>query len=162
VTGDDRSVVFASWSGGGTQSLWMISIDGGTPTPLLNNRFAAQLQLSLDGKSLAFNSQDDQGRPVYVFCVLPDCSSPKEEPLPEGGFGRSVGRQWRADMGIPYVTGSPANVWVRMPSSKAKPHQITNFTDDREILDVARATRTRDIVLIKGLQNARDGLSPAR
>jgi hypothetical protein len=110
---------------------------------------------------------------VYVFCVLPDCSSPKEEPLPEGGFGRSVGRQWRADMGIPYVTGSPANVWVRMPSSKAKPHQITNFTDDREILDVAwsrdgtrlavaRATRTRDIVLIKGLQNARDGLSPAR
>ena len=66
-------------------------------------------------------------------------------------------------MGIPYVTGSPPNVWVQTPDGKAQPQQITHFTDDRQILDiawsrdgmrlaVARATRTRDIVLIKGLK----------
>ena len=164
VTGDDRSVVFTSASGGGTQSLWTISIDGGTPRPLLAKRFASTLRLSLDGKSLAFSSPNDQDRSVVVFCDLPDCSSPKEVPVPEGvARGRPVGRQWRADMGIPYVTGSPENVWVWKPGSKEPLRQITHFTDDREIADiawsrdgtrlaVARATRTRDIVLIKGLK----------
>jgi Tol biopolymer transport system component len=163
VTGDDRSVVFTSASGGGTQSLWTVSIDGGTPTPLWK-RFAAGLRLSLDGKSLTFNSGEGQDRRVTVFCDLPDCSSPKLVPLPAGGApGGTVGRQWRADMGIPYVTGSPANVWVQMPGGKESPRRITNFTDDRQILDVAwsrdgarlavaRATQTRDIVLIKGLK----------
>jgi dipeptidyl aminopeptidase/acylaminoacyl peptidase len=162
VTGDDRSVVFASASGDGPQSLWTISIDGGTPTRLLN-RFAAGLRLSLDGKSLAFSSQE-QGRPVVVFCELPDCTSPQVIPLPEGGFGGPpVGRQFLANRGIPYVTGSPANVWVRMLDGKAPAQRITHFTDDREILDVAwsrdgtrlavaRATQTRDVVLIKGLK----------
>jgi Tol biopolymer transport system component len=163
VTGDDRSVVFVSASGGGPQSLWLIPIDGGTPTPLAKG-FAAGLRLSLDGKSLAFSSQDDQGRPVYVFCDLPGCPSPQVVPLPEGGIpGVQVGRQFLADRGIPYVTGSPANVWVQMLGSKEPPSKITQFTDDRQILDVAwsrdgtrlavaRATQTRDIVLIKGLK----------
>jgi hypothetical protein len=101
---------------------------------------------------------------VLVFCDLPDCSSPELVPVPEGvRRGAPVGRQWRADMGIPYVTGSPANVWVWKPDGKTQPRQITHFPDDREIADVAwsrdgtrlavaRATQTRDIVLIKGLK----------
>jgi hypothetical protein len=83
--------------------------------------------------------------------------------LREGGIpGAPVGHQYLADMGIPYVTGSPENVWVQMLDSKAT-RQITHFPDDRQILDVAwsrdgtrlavaRATLTRDIVLIKGLK----------
>jgi hypothetical protein len=50
-----------------------------------------------------------------------------------------------------------------MLGSKEPPSKITQFTDDRQILDVAwsrdgtrlavaRATQTRDIVLIKGLK----------
>ena len=167
VTGDDRSVVFTSRSGDGPQSLWIIPIDGGTPTQL-SNRYAADLRLSLDGQSLAFESVDDQGRPVYVFCALPDCSSPQVVPRPEG-IRSQVGRQFLANRGIPYVTGSPANVWVWMLDTNAQPRerQITHFTDDRQILDVAwsrdgtrlavaRATQTRDIVLIKGLKNSND------
>ena len=163
VTGDDRSVVFATESEGGPQSLWIMPIDGGTPTQL-GNRYAADLRLSLDGQSLAFESVDDQDRPVYVFCALPDCSSPQVVPRPEGLL-RQVGRQLLANRGIPYVTGSPANVWVWMFDSNGQPRQrqITHFTDDRQILDVAwsrdgtrlavaRATQTRDIVLIKGLK----------
>ena len=40
-----------------------------------------------------------------------------------------------------------------MLDDKAKPsqRQITNFTDDRQILDVARASETRDIVLDQGI-----------
>jgi Tol biopolymer transport system component len=162
VIGDDRSVVFVSGSGGGVQSLWIVPIDGGEPTQFWK-RFASNLRLSLDGQSLAFNSQD-QGRSVYVFCELPDCSSPHMVPLPNPGFpGPIVGRQLLPNRGIPYVTGSPANVWVQELDSNAKPRQITNFTDDRQILDVAwsrdgtrlavaRATQTRDIVMIKGLK----------
>jgi hypothetical protein len=85
-------------------------------------------------------------------------------PRPEGLL-RQVGRQLLANRGIPYVTGSPANVWVWTFDGDAQPRQrqITHFTDDRQILDVAwsrdgtrlavaRATLTRDIVLIKGLK----------
>jgi Tol biopolymer transport system component len=163
VTGDDRSVIFTSESGNGTQSLWIIPITGGTPRQI-SHRFAADLRLSLDGQSLAFESVDDQGRTVYVFCAMPDCSSPQVVPRPEGLL-RQVGRQLLANRGIPYVTGSPANVWVWTFDGDAQPRQrqITHFTDDRQILDVAwsrdgtrlavaRATLTRDIVLIKGLK----------
>ena len=90
VTHDDRSVIFSSASGG-VQSLWMVSIDGGTPVQL-TNRFVSVPTLSPDGKAVAFGTQDDQGRPAYAICNLPDCSPLRfVPPRPGGGAAESHG-----------------------------------------------------------------------
>jgi dipeptidyl aminopeptidase/acylaminoacyl peptidase len=159
VTHDDRSVIFSSASGG-VQSLWMVSIDGGTPVQL-TNRFVSVPTLSPDGKAVAFGTQDDQGRPAYAICNLPDCSPLRfVPPRPGGGSGRIT---WTPDStGFLYVTGTPQNLWVESLDGKPA-RQLTHFTDDRQIADaawsrdgtrlaIARTTTTTDIVLIRGLK----------
>ena len=110
---------------------------------------------------MAFRSQDDQGRGVYVICNLPDCSSLRLlAPQPTGGGLRI---KWTADRtGFLHVTGTPQNLWVE-PLDGEPPRQLTHFTDNRQIADaawsrdgtrlaVARTTQTTDIVLFKGLK----------
>ena len=156
VTRDDRSVVFVSASGD-KQSLWMVSIDGGTPVQV-TSRFAAGAILSPDGKAVAFRSLDDQGRPAYAICNLPDCSSLRF--LPQLPGGRLT---WTPDSrGFLYVAGTPQNLWVESLDGKPA-RQLTHFTDDRQIADaawsrdgtrlaIARTTTATDIVLFRGLK----------
>jgi Tol biopolymer transport system component/predicted Ser/Thr protein kinase len=159
VTRDDRSVVFVS-SRGDLQSLWMVSIAGGMPTQVAN-RFAAAPILSPDGKAVAFGSQDNQGRPAFAICSLPECSSLRWlPPRPDGGTSRI---EWTPDgTGFLYVAGTPQNVWVESLVGKPS-RQLTRFTDDRQIADaawsrdgtrlaIARTTTTTDIVLFRGLK----------
>jgi Tol biopolymer transport system component len=116
--------------------------------------------LSPDGKAVAFQSRDGQGRLGYVICDLPKCSSLRLLPLAGAGEFRIT---WTPDSaGFLYATGTPQNLWVE--SLDGKPHrQLTHFTDDREIADaawsrdgkrlaIARVTTTTDIVLIRGLK----------
>jgi Tol biopolymer transport system component len=140
--------------------LWIVSIDGGAPTQVAN-RFVAAPKLSPDGKAVAFGSQDDQGRPAFAICGLPDCSSLRWlPPRPDGGTSRI---EWTPDStGFLYVTGTPQNLWVESLDGKP-PRQLTHFTDDRQIADaawsrdgkrlaIARTTTTTDIVLFRGLK----------
>jgi Tol biopolymer transport system component len=159
VTRDDRSVVFTS-SEGSNQSLWMVSIDGGTPAQV-SNRFAAAPTLSPDGKAVGFRSTDDQGRNVYAICNLPDCSSLRF--LPQRTRDGADRIAWAPDgAGFLYVTGTPQNLWVEPLDGKPS-RQLTHFTDDRQIADaawshdgkrfaIARTTQTSDIVVFKGLK----------
>ena len=159
VTFDDRAVVYASTTDG-VQSLWMVSIDGGAPVRV-TNRFVTSPILSPDGKSVAFGTRDDQDRSGYAICDLPDCSSPRSVPArPDGGRQRI---DWTADgRGFLYVAGTPQNLWVESLNGKP-PRQLTHFTDNRQIADVAwsrdgkrlaiaRTTQTSDIVLFRGLK----------
>ena len=144
----------------GVQSLWIVSIDGGAPVRV-TNRFVTSPILSPDGKSVAFGTRDDQDRPGYAICDLPDCSSPRSVPArPDGGRQRI---DWTADgRGFLYVAGTPQNLWVESLDGKP-PRQLTHFTDNRQIADVAwsrdrkrlaiaRTTQTSDIVLFTGLK----------
>jgi len=159
VTFDDRAVVYASTTDG-VQSLWMVSIDGGAPVRV-TNRFVTSPILSPDGKSVAFGTRDDQDRSGYAICDLPDCSSPRSVPArPDGGRQRI---DWTADgRGFLYVAGTPQNLWVESLNGKP-PRQLTHFTDNRQIADVAwsrdgkrlaiaRTSQTSDIVLFRGLK----------
>jgi len=137
----------------------MVSIDGGTPTRVVN-RFTSSPTLSPDGLAVAFDSRDDHNRPVFVICNLPDCSSPRTlAPLQAPGGVK----KWTPDSkGIAYVAGTPPNIWV-LPLEGKPVRQLTHFTDNREIADlawsrdgtrlaIARVTTTNDIVLFKGLR----------
>jgi len=131
VTRDDRYVVFTS-SSSGVQSLWMISIDGGTPTQV-TSKFAVAPSLSPDGKAVAFRSRE-QNHPVWMICDLPECSSPRSLSLPAAA---DVTPKWTPDgHGIAFVRGTPGNLWVQ-PLDGAPAQQLTHFTDDRPISDIA-------------------------
>ena len=161
VTRDGRHVVFTT-AQFGIQSLWMISIEGGTPIQIAE-RFAASAALSPDGKAVAFVSRDGRSEGVFLICDLPDCSSPRSLPSPPFSSGAGGPRKWTPDSkAITYVTGTPPNVWVQPVDGKPV-RQLTRFTDDREIsglawshdgrrLAVVRVTTTNDIVLFKGLR----------
>jgi Tol biopolymer transport system component len=158
VTRDDRSVVFTALTSGDPQSLWMVAIDGGTPIQLAN-RFAATPALSPDGKAVAFQSEDEQGRIATAVCNLPSCASLRFVPLNVNG--QRIG--WTPDStGFILPAGAPQNLWAE-PLDMKPPRQITHFTDDAQIADaswsrdgkrlaVSRTTSMNDIVLIKGLK----------
>ena len=73
VTPDDRFVLFTSIAGG-TVSIWMVPIEGGTPTKLTDGTSVA---VSPDGGSIAFTAQGARGVPSLVVCSLPGCTSPR-------------------------------------------------------------------------------------
>jgi eukaryotic-like serine/threonine-protein kinase len=160
VTPDDRHVIFVS-----ELKLWRVPIEGGESTRI-SDLDARTPAVSPDGHSLAFVSLDGQNQTALVVCELPACTSPKRLVAPDLKIAVGEGGRirWSPDgRGIVYVRneGQP-NLWVQ-PLDGTPPRQLSTFADDREILDfawskngtrlaIARATTTRDIVLIRGLR----------
>jgi serine/threonine protein kinase len=149
VTPDERSVIYISIVGG-TVSIWMVPIDGGTPRKLADGGSAS---VSPDGGSMAFADS----RASLIVCALPECTSrrtigsaPFRGPLswtPDGG-------------GVAYAR--EANIWVQ-PLGGGTPRQLTRSADRRPIgffawsrdgkrLAITRSTETNDIVLLRGLK----------
>jgi serine/threonine protein kinase len=153
VTPDDRSVIYSSIFGG-TVSIWIVPIDGGTPTKLADGGSVA---VSPDGASMAFTAQSADQRPSIVVCSLPGCGSPR--PIGSAAFDGALA--WTPDgRGVAYA--SDGNVWVT-PLGGGAPRQLTRFTDRRSIssiawsrdgkrLAVTRSTATNDIVLFRGVK----------
>jgi Tol biopolymer transport system component len=156
VVNPDGKVVFLS-SQLGIQAPWVVSIDGGSPTEIAHV-FAFSIDVSPDGRSIVFRSRNEQNNVITMICDLPACSMPRKLPP----LGQPSPLRWTPDGSLAYVpTAVPSNIWVQ-PLDGAKPHQLTNFPD-REIVDfawsrdgkrlaIARANRTNDIVLFKGLK----------
>jgi Tol biopolymer transport system component len=158
VTRDDRQLIFVSLRSG-VQSPWMMSIEGGTPTQVANV-FAGPLDLSPDGRSMAFESPDDQNRTTIVVCELPACTSRRSLMPPAAD---AVVR-WTPDgRGVAYIdAATQSNLWVQ-PLDGTSPRQFTHFADRRTIADfawsrdgkrlaISRSMVTNDIVLFKGLR----------
>jgi serine/threonine protein kinase/Tol biopolymer transport system component len=159
LTHDDRSVVFLT-DRSGSQSPWIVSIDGGSLRQITNLFAGARsLAVSPDDKALAFWSQDARDQRILVVCDFPDCG-PARTFTPPPSQGRL---QWTSDgRGIAYIDAAQSNLWVQ-PLDGKSPRQITHFTDGRTISDfawsrdgkrlaIARSTFTNDIVLFKGLK----------
>jgi serine/threonine protein kinase/dipeptidyl aminopeptidase/acylaminoacyl peptidase len=160
VTPDDRYVLFRS-SRSGVNSLWIISLDGGTPTPV-TNEFSGAGDVSPNGRSIAFPSRDEQLRSFVVVCDLPGCGSRRT--LSISNFAGANPVRWLRDgRAIAYRdVGNPSNLWVQTLNG-GQPRPLTHFTEGRPIVDfawsrdgqhlaIARATTTSDIVLFKGLK----------
>jgi Tol biopolymer transport system component len=152
VTPDDRFVLFTSIAGG-TVSIWMVAIEGGSPTKLTDGSGVA---VSPDGKSIAFTAQGVNGVTSLVVCSLPGCRPPR--PIGPAQFDMAV--SWTPDgRGVAYA--NDGNLWVQ-PLGGGAPRQLTRFTDGRPIrsfawsrdgqrLAITRSTVANDIVLFEGL-----------
>ncbi len=150
VTPDDRSVLFTSILGG-TVSIWMVPIEGGSPMKLTDGTSAA---VSPDGGSIAFIAPGARGVSSLVVCSLPGCSSPRTI----GPAQLDTQVSWTPDgRGVAYA--SDGNLWVQSLGGGA-PRQLTHFTDGRPLrsfawsrdgrrLAIARSTITNDIVLFE-------------
>jgi eukaryotic-like serine/threonine-protein kinase len=158
ITPDGRGVVFLS-SRTGRQSPWIVSMDGGEPRQIVD-RFAAQgMDVSRDGKSLAFPSRDEeQNRAVGVVCDLDDCR--RQTIVPAAGGSRV---RWTPDgRALTYIeAGTQTNLWT-IAVGGGQPARLTAF-EDRAIVDfdwspdgtrlvAARRIDTNDIVVLKGLR----------
>jgi Tol biopolymer transport system component len=149
VTPDDRSVIYRSLVGG-TVSIWMVSIDGGTPTKLADGGGAS---LSPDGGLMAFTDSRDS----LIVCALPGCTSRRT--IASVRFDAPL--CWTPDgRGIAYARDG--NIWVQ-PLGGGPPRQLTRSADGRPIgffawsrdgtrLAISRSTVTNDIVLLRGLK----------
>jgi serine/threonine protein kinase/Tol biopolymer transport system component len=117
------------------------------------------VEISPDGRSIAFTSFDDQNQPGWSICDLETCSSRKTFP-PMGPNGR-----WMPDSrGFAYIEpGIQSDLWVQ-PIDGGPPRQLTHFpadghriwdfdwSGDGKRLAVARGRISSDIVLFRGLQ----------
>jgi Tol biopolymer transport system component len=159
VTRDDRSVVFISPPlSGGTLSPWIVSLDGGPPTPLAKDHaMPSTLDPSPDGTSVVFVSLDEPER--IVICELPTCSARRSLPMPPN-LTRPV-RWMPSGRDVAYVVAG--NLWSLPTTGGAPPRQLTHFTDNGTIEDfawsrdgkrlaIARTTVINDIVWFKGLR----------
>jgi serine/threonine protein kinase len=152
VTPDDRFVLFTSVAGS-TVSIWMVSIEGGSPTKLTDG---SNVAVSPDGGSIAFIAEGKNGVTSLFVCSLPRCELPR--PIGPAQFDMAV--SWAPDgRGVAYARDG--NLWVQALSG-GTPRQLTRFTDGRSIrafawsrdgqrLAITRSTVTNDIVLFDGL-----------
>jgi serine/threonine protein kinase len=154
----DRQVVFGAQRGG-QQSLWIMPLEGGTPTQL-SPMLAASFDVSPDGASLAFVSLKD-GSAALIVCALPACV-PRTVPT-AANFGPAPLRWMPDGRAIAYVDSkTQLNLWAQ-PMDGGPAHLLTHFDDGHTIanfewsrdgrnLAISRAVTNSDIVLFKGLQ----------
>lgn len=120
----DRSVVFVSIRSG-VQSPWIVSLDGGEPTQIIQEGVTT-LDVSPDGRRLAFWSADAR---MIVVCELPRCESStrREFPVPPN-YGEFL--RWTPDgTEIAYLMQPPTDIWA-IPLDGGAPHAVTHFGPD--------------------------------
>ncbi len=154
----DNEHVLCTAADGGFQSPWVVSLKDGSATEIVHSFVSASsLDISHDGRAIAFSSVDGESRIEINVCDLPHCEHRKTF------AAASIGplRWMPDDTGVAYIDrNSPANIWVK-PFNGA-PRQLTNFTDrtitdfdwsrDGRRLAIYRMTTTNDIVLFQGLK----------
>jgi Tol biopolymer transport system component len=122
----DRKVVYVS-NRNGTQSPWMVPLDGGEPTEIVPEH-ANAIDVTPDGGRLAFLSLRD-GQELIVVCELPSCSSSNRQELPVPPNIAGAALRWTHDGEIAYIESTAQNIWA-VPLDGRPPHALTTFTGD--------------------------------
>jgi Tol biopolymer transport system component len=154
VTPDGRHAVALS-SRSGVQSLWLVPLEGGAPSHIVEDFVpGGSFDVSADGR-LAFWTPG----PRIVVCLLPDCRERREIASPDRGLGRI---RWTPDgLGVAMKDPTSTNLIVQ-PLDGGRARQLTQFPDltiadfgwsaDGTRLAVTRRATSTDIVLLRGLR----------
>jgi serine/threonine protein kinase/Tol biopolymer transport system component len=154
---NDRDVVFLS-NQSGKQSLWRVPIDAGGAAVRLTRRVAGRAAVSRDGKSLAYVTIDDYGKPAIAVCPIAGCEEERLFPA------RVSIVRWTPDnQGIAYINPTDrTNLWVQ-PVDGGPPFQKTHWagglaiddfawSPDGKQLGIVRSHEATDIVMFDGLK----------
>jgi Tol biopolymer transport system component len=157
LTPDSKYVVFSS-DRSGSQTPWIVALDGGEPREVTKRYAATYLDVSHDNQ-LLLGTADDAGKRSIVYCQLPACATFRT--VPGGAGDAGSGRpKWSPDgRAVAYFEPAADNIWMQ-PLDGTPRYPLTNFTDGRTIADfawssdgkhlaVARSLVTNDIVLFR-------------
>jgi len=150
VTPDGQTVVF---TGGPEQTVWAVSVGGGSQHQIAAHKAAHTPRISHDGAQFLFRASATR----VVVCDFPRCSHARNVAVPQWGP-----LSWTPDdRGIAFTfrDAGGTNVWVQ-PLDGGPRRQITQFAEDRVIqefnwspdgqkLAVSRGTRGSDVVMLK-------------
>ena len=152
---DGKYVVFLSRRAG-QQSPWILPVDGGTPTQLMDV-FVPQraFDISPDSRSVVLGTD---GNSVFV-CDLPSCSASRQVNIAPRSRGPI---RWLPDgRAIAFKNLAGVNLIVQ-PLDNRPWYRLTEFTDrdisdfawshDGNRLAISRATTSNDIVMFRGLK----------
>lgn len=167
-TSKNSTIVF-SGVGKGTETVFKMSVEGGQPTVLADNKFIYNPAISPDGKWVAYSYWDTTSTPEKFgreALSLKDGKTAKQFELPQtavGTTGRAELRWTHDSKAILFVDNSNgvSNLWA-LPIDGGRAKQITNFqsetifsfdsSPDGKWIATARGVRTNDVFLIKDLK----------
>jgi Tol biopolymer transport system component len=131
--------------GGSDQRLYRMSLEGGEPVPLTEQR-VNNPSLSPDGTRIAYRALDSERRQVMTFVIPLEGGEPVAVlDLPGGAYG------WTPDgSGITYSddTDGVENLWIQ-PLDGGPPRQVTHLDTD-EIADFAWSPDGAQLILARG------------
>jgi serine/threonine protein kinase len=166
VMPDGRTILFnggGSRRGAGSDSLFSLPIEGGTPRLLLDSSVgASRPAVSPDGTQLAFYFRGPTG--ALSLAVMPVGASAPTKMFEVAPSVAYAAVRWTAD-GKGLLHNSPlkdrANIWLQ-PLDGGPPRKVTNFSDqaifafdlssDGKKLIIARGMLNRDAVLIRNFR----------
>jgi Tol biopolymer transport system component len=157
VTPDGRQAVFLEGVGPEARIVIVPSDGTGSPRSVTSEGLRGQMvEVSPDGRTIAFDAVDENDQPVIALCDLEACTTRRTLP-PRGRW------HWTPD-GEAIAFASPAGLFAQ-PIDGGEPRQIGDLPDaegpvldfawstDGQRLAVARVvSRSNDIMLFRGLQ----------
>jgi serine/threonine protein kinase len=146
----------------GTETIWRVGIDGGTPVQLTNQ--ASQLpSITPDGKLISYFYTDEQANNQPRLALIPFAGGETVKTIDLPRTVQPIAFAWMPDgKSIAYLDSGSGilNIWSQ-PIDGGAPKQLTNFksefitsfaiSSDGKIA-AYRWSATRDIVLIKGFR----------
>ena len=135
-------------------------LDGGEATEIVRENVDA-IDVSPDGRRLAFVTAKDSTTSIFVTCDLPLCSDRRELTAPpnfaslvrwtpDGGASAYVDTSFRSIWAVPVDGGAPRAIATYAPDTS--PIARFAWSDDGRRLAFSRLTLEFDIVLLSGLR----------
>jgi serine/threonine protein kinase/Tol biopolymer transport system component len=145
---DGKWLVYA----GHSSLLWKTPLDGGAPVQLTSG-LSWRPSISLDGKLIAFNRQDEASGQFKIAVMPFEGGEPiKVFDIPAGPYRPIV---WTPDgraVAYPATRGGISNIWAQ-PLNGGPPKQLTDFREG-QIFDFAWSRDGKQLALSRGLVNS--------
>jgi Tol biopolymer transport system component/DNA-binding winged helix-turn-helix (wHTH) protein len=146
---DGRWVIYTSLAGAARNTLWKVSIDGGSPQQITQGSIILKPVVSPDGQSIACAFRKDEAD-KWKIAILPFAGGEPRQVLDMPKPFNQILR-WSPDSQALFFLVEKrgiGNVW-KQPLDGSPAEQVTQFTEDR-IYHYDRSVVTNSLVLARG------------